>query len=58
MDRAKAWMVVGDDGHEALFKDRATADRYAVRVHGTVHALFLGRRRSDDAPPPAKDGAE
>ena len=22
----------------------------AARVHGTVHALFLGRRRSDDAP--------
>lgn len=48
MDRAEAWRVMGADGHKALFKDRATAERYAVRVHGVVDALFLGRRRSDD----------
>lgn len=50
MNRAQAWMVIGSDGHKSVFIDQATAERYAVRVHGTVHALFFGRRRDDDRP--------
>lgn len=50
MDRAQAWLVIGRDGHRSVFLDHATADRYAVRVRGTVHALFFGRRRDDDRP--------
>lgn len=50
MNRAQAWLVIGSDGHKSVFIDQATAERYAVRVHGTVHALFFGRRRDDDRP--------
>lgn len=50
INRARAWLVVGDDGHEAVFKDQPTAERYAVRVRGIVYPLFLGRRREDDLP--------
>lgn len=50
MDRAQAWLVLYGDGDRSVFVDQATAERYAARVHGTVHALFFGRRRSDDAP--------
>lgn len=50
MNRAQAWLVIGSDGHRSVFIDQATAERYAVRVRGTVHALFFGRRRDDDRP--------
>lgn len=50
MNRAQAWLVIGNDGHKSVFIDQATAERYAVRVRGTVHALFFGRRRDDDRP--------
>ena len=53
-DRAHAWLVVNADGNRSVFLDQATAERYAARVHGTVHALFFGRRRSDDAPEAAE----
>lgn len=56
MYRAQAWLVVGSDGHRSVFIDQATAERYAARVHGTVHALFFGRRREDDRP--AGEGEE
>lgn len=55
MGRAQAWMVIGRDGHRSVFLDHATADRYAVRVHGTVQALFFGRCRHDDPPPEQGD---
>ena len=55
MNRAQAWLVIGNDGHKSVFIDQATAERYAVRVHGTVHALFFGRRRHDDPPPEQGD---
>lgn len=50
MNRAQAWLVIGSDGNRSVFIDQATAERYAVRVRGTVHALFFGRRRDDDRP--------
>lgn len=50
-DRAAAWEVTEPNGNRALFKDLLSADSYAVRVRGTLRALFYGRRRSDDPPP-------
>lgn len=55
-DKAQAWLVVGADRHRSVFLDQETAYRYAVRVHGLVHALFFGRRREDDRP--AGEGEE
>jgi hypothetical protein len=37
----KAWLVIADDGFEAVFKDRTIAENYAVRCHGTVHPLVI-----------------
>ena len=37
----KAWLVIAADGFEAVFKDRAAAERYAAHTHGTLHALVL-----------------
>lgn len=48
MDKAQAWLVIAADGYRSVFLDRPTAERYAVRVHGVLCALFLGRRRTDD----------
>lgn len=50
-DRAQAWMVIEPSGNRALFKDRAAADNYAMRVRGQLRALFFGRRRGDDPQP-------
>lgn len=36
---AEAWLVVAADGFRAVFIDRAVAERYAARCHGTVHEL-------------------
>lgn len=60
-DRAQAWMVIEPSGNRALFKDQASADNYAMRVHGQLRALFFGRRRSDDPAPrdgPADEASE
>lgn len=37
----RAWLVVAADGFEAVFKDRAVAERYAANCHGTVHPLVI-----------------
>lgn len=37
----RAWLVIAADGFEAVFKDRAAAERYAVNTHGTVHTLVI-----------------
>lgn len=55
-DRAQAWMVIEPSGNRALFKDQASADNYAMRVHGQLRALFFGRRRSDDPQPDDNKG--
>lgn len=56
MDRAAAWEVTEPSGNRTLFKDLLSADSYAVRVHGTLRALFYGRRRSDDPQPDDNKG--
>jgi hypothetical protein len=35
----RAWLVVAEDGFEAVFKDKAVADRYAVACHGSFIRL-------------------
>jgi len=40
--RAEAWLVIAADGFRAVFLDRAVADNYAVRCHGTVPPLVMG----------------
>lgn len=55
-DRAAAWEVTEPGGNRALFKDQASADNYAMRTHGTLRALFYGRRRSDDPQPDDNKG--
>lgn len=42
-----AWLVIAADGYRAVFLERATAERYAARVHGTVQALYAGTRKED-----------
>jgi hypothetical protein len=37
----RAWLVVGADGHEAVFLFRAAADLYATKCHGVVHPLVV-----------------
>lgn len=54
MDRAAAWEVTEPSGNRALFKDKASADNYAMRVRGQLRALFYGRRRNDDPRPDDK----
>jgi hypothetical protein len=49
-------MVIEPSGNRALFKDQASADNYAMRVHGQLRALFFGRRRSDDPQPDDNKG--
>ena len=36
----RAWLVVAKDGFEAVFKDRANAERYAVATHGILMPLY------------------
>ena len=40
--RPVGWCVVDGKGGAALFLERAQADQFAVRVHGTVDALYSG----------------
>lgn len=47
-EKVQAWLVIAADGYRSVFLDRSTAERYAVRVHGLLYALFFGRRRTDD----------
>lgn len=42
-----AWLVIAADGYRAVFLDHAAADRYALRVHGTVHPLYTLDRKED-----------
>lgn len=35
----RAYLVTAADGFEAVFKDRAAADRYAAHTHGIVQPL-------------------
>lgn len=58
MDRAAAWEVTEPGGNRALFKDQASADNYAMRTHGTLRALFYGRRRSDRGMKEREAGAQ
>lgn len=44
----RGWEVVTKDGHSAVIKDRAAAERYAVTSHGTIHPLG----RLDGTEPP------
>jgi len=37
-----AYLVIAADGFRAVFLERAVADNYAVRCHGTVHPLVMG----------------
>lgn len=37
----RAWLVVAADGFEAVFKDRASAEKYAANTHGIVYPLIV-----------------
>ena len=37
----RAWLVIAADGFEAVFRDRAAAERYAANTHGTLHPLVI-----------------
>lgn len=37
----RAYLVVAADGFEAVFKDRAVAERYAANCHGIVYPLVV-----------------
>lgn len=39
---ARAWLVVAEDGFEAVFLDQAIAINYAARCHGLVYPLVIG----------------
>jgi hypothetical protein len=36
----RAWLVIAADGYEAVFKDRAAAEKYATQAHGVVMPLY------------------
>jgi hypothetical protein len=37
-----AWLVVtGDGAHRSVYLERARADQWASRCHGTVYPLYL-----------------
>lgn len=35
----EGWLVIGRDGHKALFKDKTEALNYAAKVHGIIMPL-------------------
>jgi len=37
----KAWLVIAEDGFEAVFIDQATALNYATRCHGIIYPLVI-----------------
>lgn len=37
----RAWLVIAADGFEAVFKDRAAAEKYAANTHGTLWPLVI-----------------
>lgn len=53
----RAWLVESQRGRDAVFLDRALAERYAVGVRGRILPLVAGERRHDVEPAPLT-GAE
>lgn len=49
----KGWIVIAADGFEAVFKDRAAAERYAAHTHGTIHPLVIQEKPTHDPAPAA-----
>lgn len=47
----KAYLVTAADGYQAVFKDRAQADRYAAHTHGVVQPLGVIEKEPADDPP-------
>ena len=52
----RAWLVVTKDGYEAVFKDRAAAERYAVASHGIIMPLYTEIPSDSVFRPPSQIG--
>jgi hypothetical protein len=48
----RAWLVESQRGRDAVFLDRALAEKYAVGVRGQIVPLVAGERRHDVEPAP------
>ncbi len=48
----RAWLVESHRGRDAVFLDRALAEKYAVGVRGRILPLVAGERRHDAEPAP------
>lgn len=47
----RCWLVIDDDGREAVFVDQARAEQYAVDHHGVVVEMVPAPKKPLDSPP-------